>query len=60
LLARRFESLDDDATTTHLVAAAVATEQVVRAPMERRRLDRKGKVGEAVSLISRSSDDCIR
>lgn len=28
-LARRFEGLDDDPTTTHLVAAAVATEQVM-------------------------------
>ncbi len=28
-LARRFEGLDDDAATTHLVAAAVATEQVM-------------------------------
>ncbi len=28
-LARRFDGLDDDAATTHLVAAAVATEQVM-------------------------------
>ena len=28
-LARRFEGLDDDPATTHLVAAAVATEQVM-------------------------------
>ncbi len=28
-MARRFEGLDDDPTTTHLVAAAVATEQVM-------------------------------
>ena len=28
-LARRFEGLDDDPTTTHLVAAAVATEQAM-------------------------------
>ncbi len=28
-LARRFEGLDDDVTTTHLVAAAVATEQAM-------------------------------
>jgi methylenetetrahydrofolate reductase (NADPH) len=29
-LARRFEGLDDDAATTHLVAAAMATEQVMQ------------------------------
>jgi methylenetetrahydrofolate reductase (NADPH) len=28
-LARRFEDLDEDSATTHLVAAAVATEQVM-------------------------------
>ncbi len=28
-LARRFEGLEDDPTTTHLVAAAAATEQVM-------------------------------
>ena len=29
MLARRFDGLEDDAATSHLVAAAVATEQVM-------------------------------